>query len=65
MEIDPPGLGLAQPVARGRYVLVLQISSADRRVAFSTSTHGGGRVVPSIALILAWEELENTTGNSL
>lgn len=48
MEIDPPVLGLAQPVTRGRDALVLQISSADRPVAFSTSTHGGGRVVPSI-----------------
>ena len=47
MDIDPPGLGLAQLVTRGRDALVLQFPSADRPIAFSTNIYGGGRVVLS------------------
>lgn len=47
VNIDLLGLGLSQSVTRGRDALVLQYSSADRPVAFSTNIHGGDRVVPS------------------
>lgn len=50
----PSGLGLAQPVARGRGALVLE---------FSAQTPMEVAALSCPALILAWGELENTTGN--
>lgn len=47
MDIDPPGLGVAQSVTGGRDALVPQFSSANRPIAFSTNIHGGDRVVLS------------------
>lgn len=45
MDIDAPGLGVAQSVTRGGDGLVLQFPSASRSLAFSAGIRGGGRVV--------------------